>query len=80
MTRGTPGSHRDGPGRSVDFLPRTVGTFGGLPSGGSEESACNVGDPGLIPGSGSSPEEGNGYPLQYACLENSTNRGAWRAI
>ena len=46
----------------------------------SEESACNVGDPGLIPGSGSSPEEGNGYPLQYACLENSTNRGAWRAI
>ena len=34
-------------------------------------SACNVGDPGLIPGSGRSPGEGNGNPLQYSCLENS---------
>ena len=42
-------------------------------SGGSEgrESVCNVGDPGSIPGSGRSPGEGNGYPLQYSCLENS---------
>ena len=40
--------------------------------GGSEGkvSACNAGDPGLIPGSGRSPGEGNGNPLQYSCLEN----------
>ena len=44
-----------------------------------KESACNTGDPGLIPGSGRSPGEGNGYPLQYSCLENSVDRGAWRA-
>ena len=48
------------------------------------ESACNVGDChtgdlSLIPGSGSSPGEGNGYPLQYSCLENFMGRGAWRA-
>ena len=36
-----------------------------------EESACNVGDPGLIPGLGRSPGEGNGNPLQYTCLENT---------
>ena len=36
-----------------------------------KESACNVGDPGLIPGSGRSPGEGNGYPLQYSGPENS---------
>ena len=36
-------------------------------------------DSGLIPGSGRSPEEGNGIPLQYSCLENPMDRGAWRA-
>ena len=45
----------------------------------SKESTCNVGDPGLIPGSGRSPGEGNGNPLQYSCLENSMVRGAWWA-
>ena len=35
-----------------------------------KESSCNAGDPGLIPGSGRSPGEGNGYPLQYSCLES----------
>ena len=39
------------------------------------ESACNEGNPGLIPGSGKSPGEVNGYPLQYSCLENSMDRG-----
>ena len=39
-----------------------------------KESACNVGDPGSVPGSGKSPGEGNGYPLQYSCLENSMDR------
>ena len=40
----------------------------------SKESTCNAGDPGLIPGSGRSPGEGNGYPLQYSCLENSMHK------
>ena len=48
---------------------------------GSEdkESARNAGDPGSIPGSGSSPGEGNGYPIQYSYLENPTDRGALQA-
>ena len=45
----------------------------------SKESACNAGDPGSIPGSGRSPGEGNGNPLQYSCLENSMDRGTWWA-
>ena len=45
-----------------------------------KSSACNVGDLGLIPGSGSSPGEGNGYPLQYFCLENCMDKGALQAI
>ena len=44
----------------------------------SKESANKVGDPGLIPGSGRSPREGNGYLLQYSCLEISKDRGAWQ--
>ena len=40
----------------------------------SKESACNTGDQGLIPGSGTSTGEGNGNPLQYSCLENSTEK------
>ena len=45
----------------------------------SKESACNVGDLGLIPGSGRSPGEGNGYLLQCTCLENPTDREGWMA-
>ena len=46
--------------------------FGGFPGGSDgKESACNAGDPGLIPGLGRSPGGGHGYPLQYSCLENS---------
>ena len=45
-----------------------------------KESACSVGDPGLIPRSGRSSGEGNGNPLQYSCLENSMDRGAWRTM
>ena len=41
------------------------------------KSACNVGDLGSIPGLGGSPGEGNGNPLQYSCLENSMDGGAW---
>ena len=46
---------------------------------GGKESACNAGDLGLIPGPGRSPGGGNGYPLQYSCLENSMDRGTWQA-
>ena len=52
----------------------------GFPGGSdSKESACNAGDLGLIPGLGRSPEEGNDNPLQYSCLENPMDRGAWWA-
>ena len=52
----------------------------GFPCGSAgKESACNVGDLGLIPGLGKSPGEGNGNPLQYSRLENSMDRGAWWA-
>ena len=44
-----------------------------------QESTCNAGDRGLIPGSGRSPEEENGSPLQYACLKNPMDRGVWLA-
>ena len=46
----------------------------------SKESACNVADLGSIPGSGRSSGEENDNPLQYSCLENSMDRGAWWAI
>ena len=53
----------------------------GVPgSSDGKESACNAGDLSLISGSGRSPGEGDGYPLQYFCLENSVGRGAWCAI
>ena len=48
-------------------------------SSDGKESACSAGDLGSIPGSGRSPE-GNGNPLQYYCLENSMNRGAWQFL
>ena len=54
--------------------------YRGFPGGlDSEESACNAVDPGSIPGSRSYPGERNGKLLQYSCLENSVDRGAWRA-
>ena len=52
----------------------------GFPDGSDgKDSACNAGDLGSIPGSGRPSAEGNGYPLQYSCLENSTDRGDWWA-
>ena len=51
----------------------------GFPCGSdSKESACNAGDPDLIPGLGRSFGEGDHNPLQYSCLKNSMDRGAWR--
>ena len=50
----------------------------GFPCGSAgKESACNMGDLRSIPGLGRYPGVGNGYPLQYSCLENSMDRGAW---
>ena len=59
-----------------DRLPTPVflGFLGGLEC---KESACNVGDLGLIPGLGRSPGGGHGNPLQYSFLENPMDRGAW---
>ena len=55
-----------------------IDTFGGLPySSDGKESACSAGDLGSIPGLGRSPGEGNGHPLQYPCLENLMDRGAY---
>ena len=52
----------------------------GFPGGSdNKESACSAGFSGLIPESGKSPGAGNGYPVQYSCLENSMDRGAWGA-
>ena len=66
------------------ILPSWVFHVGRLPSAtqlllelDGKEYACNVGDSGSIPGFGRSPGEGNGYPLQYSCLEDSMDREPW---
>ena len=52
----------------------------GFPSSlDSKASACSVGDPASVPQLGRSPGVGNGNPLQYSCLENPIDRGAWQA-
>ena len=58
------------------MYPICVSGFPGSSEG--KESDCNAGDQGAIPGLGRSPGEGNGKPLQYSCLENSMDKGAWR--
>ena len=50
--------------------------MGFLDGSDGKESVCNVGDLGSVPGLGRAPGEGNGYPLQYSCLENSMDRRA----
>ena len=64
-------------GTSETMFPRGKGGFPGGSDGA--ESACHVGDLGLIPGLGRSPGEGNSYTIQYSGLENSMDRRAWRA-
>ena len=62
------------------FLRDCILVFKGFPGGAEvKASACNVGDLGSIPGLGRSPGEGNGNPLQYSCLENPMDGGAWWA-
>ena len=64
----------------TDLTSYQFKTFMCFPSGSDgKESACNAGNSGSIPGLGRSPGEGNGNPLQYSCLENSMDRGAWQA-
>ena len=58
----------------MGYLSKVTIFPGGLDG---KASAYNAGDPGLIPGSGRSPGEGSGTPLQYSCLENPMDRGAW---
>ena len=60
------------------FELQLFGAFLGDSDG--KESACSAGDRGSVLGLGRSPGEGNGNPLQYSCLENPMDRGAWRAI
>ena len=57
--------------------PVLIGILGFPGSSDSKAFACNVGDLGLIPQLGRSPGEGNGDPLQYSCMENSMDGGAW---
>ena len=64
----------------VGFISRSLKIERGFThSSVGKGSACNTGDPGLISGSGRSPGEGKGNPLQYSCLENPMGRGAWQA-
>ena len=61
-------------------IMRLSSSFPGLPCGSEDKaSACSAGDLGSIPGLGRSPGEGNGNPLQYSCLENPMDGGAWWA-
>ena len=52
----------------------------GFPGGSDDKESCNEEDVGSIPGLGSSPGEGNSYPLQYSSLENSMDRANWQAV
>ena len=63
-------------------VQNAVGKYRDFPGGSDgKESAYSAGDPGLIPGLGRCPGEGDGYPLQYSCLENPMNRGAlWATV
>ena len=62
---------------TLSHFNRTFLIVVGFPGGSDDKaSACNAGDPGLIPGSGRSPGEGNGNPLQHSCLENPIDGGA----
>ena len=61
----------------TDYLISRSNTWGFPGGSDGKASAFNMGDPGSIPGSGGSPGEGNGNPLQYSCMENSMDGGAW---
>ena len=60
-------------------VPSTMFPYSFPGGSDSKDSACNAGELGSIPGSGRSPGAGNGNPLQYSCLKNPMDRGAWWA-
>ena len=62
----------------MSYFPRFKLVYGFPGGSDGKESACKVGDLGSILGSGRSPGEGNGNPLQYSCLGNPMDRGAWQ--
>ena len=67
-------------GKCKENIKNRFPLVSGFPGGAEvKASACSVGDLGSIPGSGRSPGEGNGNPLQYSCLENPMDGGAWWA-
>ena len=81
MDRGAWQSIVHGVKKSQTRLKRLTLSLSGFPhSSVGKELACNARDLSSIPGSGRSPEEGNDNPLQYSCLENSMDRGAWQSI
>ena len=62
----------------VSYFKKLILLIMGFPGGSDgKESACSEGNLGSIPGSGRSPREGNGNPLQYSCLENPMDGGTW---
>ena len=65
-------------GTDIGIIPISL-VLGFLGDSDSKASACNVGDTGSIPVLERSPGEGNSNPLQYSCLENPMDRGAWQA-
>ena len=73
------GSQRVGLSNTTEQLSLSLRSVGFPGGSGGKESAHNAGDLGLIPGSGRSPGEGNGNPVQYSCLENSMDRGTCQA-
>ena len=74
----TKGERGEGQIRGLELMLQTTIYKMDFPGGSDgKASVYNAGDPGSIPGLGRSPGEGNGSPLQYYCLENSMDRGAW---
>ena len=74
------GNTSGSPGSGGQWLLLQSRGAAGFPGGsGPKKSICSAGDPGLIPWLGRSPEEGNGNPQHYSCLENSMDRQAWWA-
>ena len=76
-----PGSSAHGifQARILEWIPFLLQRGGFRGGSDGKESTCNAGYPGSIPGSGRSPGEGNGNPLQYSCLGNLMDRGVWWA-
>ena len=64
---------------NILYLYLTISRWGFPHSSLGKEFACSTGDPDSTPGLGRSPGEGNGYPLQYSCLENPMDRESWWA-